>query len=323
MSAPLDPELEVPFGSFRAAFPALTDASLGALRQATAVLDTGAPLRERGIVTRDVTIPRGGDDQIIVSVLEHPRRRVGGPVICHLHGGGMVFGDRWGGVAPLLDWVERDDAVVVTVDYRPAPEHPDPVPVEDCYAGLLWLSDHVDELGVDRDRIVVAGQSAGGGLAAGIALLARDRGGPRLSGQLLLCPMLDDRDTTTSTHQHDGTGGWDRAANLWAWTALLGSRRATADVSPYAAPARTPDHARLPPAYIECGSAELFRDENVAFATELWKAGGQAELHVWAGAFHGFDVAAPEAAVTRAALDARNSWWTRHIRPAVTTSGAV
>ncbi|WP_425551844.1 alpha/beta hydrolase fold domain-containing protein [Herbiconiux moechotypicola] len=122
--------------------------------------------------------------------------------------------------------------------------------------------------------------SAGGGLAAGIALLARDRQGPALLGQLLICPILDDRDSTVSTLQFDGAGTWDRSSNLTGWTALLGSRRGTPEVSIYAAPARATDLTGLPSTYIDCGSAEVFRDEDVAYASSLWAAGVQAELHV-------------------------------------------
>ena len=123
--------------------------------------------------------------------------------------------------------------------------------------------------------------------------------------------MLDDRDKSTSTHQIDGVGVWDRGSNLVGWTALLADRRGTDDVSIYAAPARASDLSGLPPAYIDCGSAEVFRDEDVAYATRLWEAGVQAELHVWAGGFHGFESFAPHAAVSRAAEQARESWLRR------------
>ncbi|WP_343871236.1 alpha/beta hydrolase fold domain-containing protein, partial [Agromyces bracchium] len=143
------------------------------------------------------------------------------------------------------------------------------------------------------------------------ALLARDRGGPALAGQMLICPMLDDRDQTISTRQIDGVGVWDRTSNLTGWNALLGERRGGDDVSPYAAPARATDHTGLPPAFIDCGSAEVFRDEDVAYATSLWAAGVQAELHVWPGGFHGFDMMAPHAAISKAAPEARTNWVAR------------
>jgi acetyl esterase/lipase len=226
----------------------------------------------------------------------------------HIHGCGMIAGNRMVGVGQILPWIVETDAVAISVEYRLAPEFPDPYPVEDCYAGLLWMVEHAADLGIDLDRLVVAGASAGGGLAAGVALLARDRSGPRLAGQVLMCPMLDDRDQTVSTAQFDTEGIWIRSSNLVGWNALLGSRRGTDDVSIYAAPARATDLAGLPSAFIDCGSAELFRDEDIAYATNLWCAGVQVELHVWPGGFHGFDMVAPDTALAKAATSTRNDW---------------
>jgi acetyl esterase/lipase len=200
---------------------------------------------------------------------------------------------------------------VVSVEYRLAPETPHPGPVEDCYAGLAWTAAHAAELGIDPDRIIVGGASAGGGLSAAVALLARDRGGPALAGQLLMCPMLDDRNDTLSSLQMTGLGIWDHAANDLGWTALLGDAKGGPDVSPYAAPARATDLSGLPPAYIDVGSAETFRDEDVAYATRIWQAGGIAELHVWPGGFHGFTVMVPDAAISRAAVAAPGAWLRR------------
>ncbi|MFF5624889.1 alpha/beta hydrolase [Microbacterium sp. NPDC012755] len=268
-------------------------------------------LASRGFVSRDVTIAGHGGDEIVVSVVQKQGRTGVGPGIFHTHGGGMIIGNRWLGVDGFLDWAERFNGVIVTVEYRLAPEFPDPYPVEDCYAGLRWTAEHADELGIDPRRIVIAGGSAGGGLAAGTALLARDRRGPALLGQMLLYPMLDDRDETVSTRQIDGVGLWDRGSNVLGWTALLGDRKGTAEVSIYAAPARATDLAGLPPAFIDCGSAEVFRDEDVAYATRLWEAGVQAELHVWAGGFHAFEAFAPQSAVAQAMLAARDNWMNR------------
>jgi acetyl esterase/lipase len=157
----------------------------------------------------------------------------------------------------------------------------------------------------------VAGGSAGGGLAAAVALLARDRGGPPLLAQLLMCPMLDDRNDTPSAQQMAGLGVWDRTSNETGWTALLGAARGGPDVSPYAAPARATDLSGLPPAFIDVGSAETFRDEAVTYASRIWQAGGVAELHVWPGGFHGFAALAPQAAVSREANNAQRSWLRR------------
>ncbi|MFH9942925.1 alpha/beta hydrolase [Streptomyces murinus] len=233
------------------------------------------------------------------------------PVLYHVHGGGMMAGTDRAGVEVPLDWARELGAVVVSVDYRLAPEHPHPAPVEDVYAGLVWAAAHTAEIGGAPRRIVVAGASAGGGLAAAAALLARDRQGPSLLGQLLMSPMLDDRNDTVSSRQMTDRGLWDRTANETAWTALLGTRRGGPDVSPYAAPARATDLSGLAPAYLDVGSAETFRDETVAHASRLWAAGGRAELHVWPGAFHGFDTLAPEAALSRTARAARLDWLRR------------
>jgi acetyl esterase/lipase len=233
------------------------------------------------------------------------------PVIYHVHGGGMVIGNNRVGVDVPLAWAQALDAVVVSVEYRLAPEHPHPAPVEDVYAGLLWTADHAAEIGADPERIVIAGASAGGGLCAALALLTRDRKGPRPIGQVLMCPMLDDRNDTPSTHQMAGLGVWDRTANETGWTALLGSRRGGPDVPAYAAPARAEDLTGLPPAFLDVGSAETFRDEVVAYASRIWQAGGVAELHVWPGGFHGFDGFAPQAAVSQAARGAHMAWLRR------------
>lgn len=222
-----------------------------------------------------------------------------------------MFGDRFSGMDQAFLWVARYDAVLVTVEYRLAPEHPDPVPREDCYAALVWTAAHAETLGIRPDRLVVAGASSGGGLAAGVALAARDRGGPKLHGQLLDYPMLDDRGVTGSTYDFDGVGVWDRVSNETGWTALLGERRGGPDVSPYAAPARADDLTGLPPAFLTVGEVEIFRDETVAYAAALWRAGVDAELHVVPGGFHALDIFAPHTAAARTMIATRDRWLER------------
>lgn len=230
-------------------------------------------------------------------------------VLYYIHGGGMVMGDHRGrGTGDALTWAAELGLSLVSVDYRLAPENPFPAPVEDCYAGLLWTVEHG---GFDTGRVVVSGVSAGGGLAAATALLARDRGGPALAGQMLLCPMLDDRNESISARQMVGLGIWDQGSNLVGWTAYLGDARGGPDVSPYAAPARANDLSGLPPAYLDVGSAETFRDEDIEYAARIWHAGGQAELHVWPGGFHGFDGFAPDASLSQAAKAQRVPWLRR------------
>ncbi|MEU9117676.1 alpha/beta hydrolase [Streptomyces sp. NPDC048483] len=259
---------------------------------------------------RTVPGPQGAPD--ISLLILRPAGEPGPlPALYMMHGGGMIVGDRRSGALGFLELARELRTVVVSVEYRLAPEDPHPAPVEDCYAGLLWTAAHAADIGVDPGRIVVAGASAGGGLAAAVALMARDRGGPELAGQLLLCPMLDDRNDTPSSYQMAGLGVWDRTANNTGWTALLGEARGGPDVSPYAAPARAEDLSGLPPAFIDVGSAETFRDEDIAYAGRLWQVGGSAELHVWPGGFHGFTGMAPQAALSRDAGAAPLNWLRR------------
>jgi acetyl esterase/lipase len=157
----------------------------------------------------------------------------------------------------------------------------------------------------------VTGSSAGGGLSAALALTVRDKGGPRLLGQLLMCPMLDDRNDSASAMQMDEVEFWDRSHNLFGWRSLLGDVQGGADVPQYAAPARATDLTGLPPAFLDVGSAECLRDEVVAYAARIWQAGGKAELHVWPGGIHAFDREVPEARISKAAVAARHNWLER------------
>ncbi|MFY1828333.1 alpha/beta hydrolase [Myxococcus fulvus] len=248
---------------------------------------------------------------IVCSVISRKGHSVAGPAVYHIHGGGMVMGTRFAGARPLVDWALRHDAVCVSVEYRRAPEHPAPALVEDCYAGLEWMAANAKLLRFNPNQLVIFGGSGGGGLAAGTTLLAQDRQGPRLLGQLLQCPMLDDRNETASAHRYDGVGVWDRTSNLTAWRAVLGDRLGGPDVSPYSAPARASDLSRLPPTFIDVGGAETFRDEAVTYATRILAAGGECELHVWGGAFHGFHDIAPQSALAQACIAARDSWLAR------------
>lgn len=233
------------------------------------------------------------------------------PGVLGIHGGGYVLGTRFFATSELIELAEKYGVVGVAVEYRLAPEHPAPAAAEDCYAVLRWMANHASELGIDPDRLIVSGASAGGGLTAAVALMARDRGGPALAGQLVNAPMIDDRNTTVSSRQYDGLGAWDRNNNHTGWEAMLGDQRGTDNVHHYQAPARAVDLSGLPPAYLEVGSAEVFRDETVDYATRIWANGGEAELHVWSGGYHGFSGFSPDAVVSQAARAARDSWWRR------------
>ncbi|HWH01515.1 MAG TPA: alpha/beta hydrolase, partial [Pilimelia sp.] len=316
---PFDPEIApVVEAVTGAGAPAFTPENLPGMRRAMAAMFPPAAevVGDRPVTVVERTIPGpAGAPDLEITILSPRDLDAPVPGLYNIHGGGMMVGHRNMDNPRLVDLVLQLGVVAVNVEYRLAPEHPHPAPVEDCYAGLVWTARHAAELGVDPARIVVMGGSAGGGLAAGVALLARDRGGPALAGQLLLCPMIDDSNGTVSSHQYAGLGTWTREANLAGWSALLGDAAGTGTAAPYAAPSRATDLANLPHAFIEVGSAEPFRDEDVEYAMRIWASGGSAELHVWSGACHGFDIYAPRSELTRAALATRTSWLRRVLAP--------
>lgn len=236
------------------------------------------------------------------------------PAIYHIHGGGYVMGS-----AKQIEFRHRPMAkalqcVIVSVEYRLAPEHPHPAPVEDCYAGLAWTIANAGALGIDPARIGVMGESAGGGLAAALALLVRDRGELALAFQHLTYPMIDDRTCPGEQHPHTGEFIWTPHNNHFGWAALLGQEPGSADVSPYAAAARAEDLTGLPPAYIMTGSLDLFLEEDIEYARRLLRAGVPTELHVFPGGFHGFD-AFPGSEISEAAQAARMAALKRALTP--------
>ncbi|WP_431929383.1 alpha/beta hydrolase [Nonomuraea jabiensis] len=274
-------------------------AQINAFLAAAAPADTDVVIEDRHVPGPD------GAPDVRVRIYRPAGGGEGLPGLYWIHGGGMIIGTPEIDDAMMIGYVEELGCVAVSVDYRLAPENPHPAPVEDCYAGLVWTAKAAGELGIDPARIVVGGASAGGGLAAATVLLARDRGGPDVAFQLLVCPMLDDRNITPSSHEFTEAVVWDRSANLFGWTALLGDRIGTDDVPPYAAPARATDLAGLPPAFIDVGELEVFRDEDVDYALRLSQAGVSTELHLYPGAFHGFDGMVPDAELSKRARAAR------------------
>ncbi len=282
-----DPEFE----KILPLLPTVTDFSdvekVRAMREANGDL-FARPQDRVDVIMEDRTIPgRTGDPDVPIRIYrskaEAESVRAG---IYEIHGGGFMMGS----IEMMDPWCQRVaakiGAVVVSVEYRLAPEHPFPAGIEDCYAGLVWMAENAAELGVDPARIAIAGQSAGGGLAAGTALMARDRGGPALCFQLLEIPELDDRLDTPSMRAFTDTPLWNRPNAIWSWKHYLGPNH-EGEPSPYAAPARCKDLAGLPPAYVSTMEFDPLRDEGNLYATRLLEAGVSVELHCFPGTFHG------------------------------------
>ncbi len=276
-------ELDSEIGPLLADFPffAIGADNVADIRSVPLVPPT--PLSD-AVERTDHVVP--GDPDVVIRV--HRPRGIEGPLPClySIHGGGYVIGS-FTMDDPRFDvWCPRFACVGVSVEYRLSPETPYPGPLDDCYLGLQWVHDHHEEVGVDPARIGIAGVSAGGGLAAALALVSRDRGEVPVQFQLLDCPMLDDRQITPSS-QLDGLSIWSRESNTFGWRSYLGDIYGTDRVPAYAAPARAEDLAGLPPAYVSVGGADGFRDEDIAYAMRLGQAGVPTELHVFPGAPHG------------------------------------
>ena len=267
-------------------------------KMVTAMLAPLPPVE--GVTSQDEFAPGSkGDPAVRVRVYRSNDQPGKLPALFWIHGGGYVMGDIDQDDRLMQQLVKRIGCVAVSVDYRLAPEHPFPAPVEDCYAGLKWLFAHANELGVEPSRIAIGGASGGGGLAAGLALLVRDRKEVQVAFQLLIYPMIDDRNVSPASYAITDPRVWNRESNRLGWRAYLGRDGGGADVSPYAAAARATDLTNLPPAYIPVGALDLFVDENIEYAQRLIQAGVPAELHVYPGAFHGFDLFAPHARVSK------------------------
>lgn len=261
-----------------------------------------------GLTHREVTIAGYQGDAITLSIWEPADGVKSGAGIYYIHGGGMMIGDRFLGALEYTDWAEDLNAVVVSVEYRLAPEHAYPTQTEDSYAGLVWFAENAASLGVDAANIVVAGASAGGNLAAALALMARDRKGPAIKGQLLEYPMLDDRQTTPSQQGYREVGLWSGTSADSGWAAFLGDLTPGGDVPEYAAPARASDLSGLPTAFIDVGECELFRDEDVDYASRLWAAGVSVELHVTPGIWHAFESFAADHPTSDIIRKRRRDW---------------
>ncbi len=300
----LDPEAVAALANFPFDLGSLSDETLPTLR---ATMAAAPPLPVSGEV--DVTVHDvGGTDGVTVRV--HRPQAAGRdlkPCVYWMHGGGMVLGSAAGDDARFDKWCRQLDIIGVSVEYRLAPETPYPGPMEDSYAGLKWTFENAASLGIDPARIGIGGASAGAGLAAGLALLTRDRGQVPLQFQLLIYPMIDDRQISPSSHWPDPV--WPPSANSYGWGAYLrGQQPGGPDVPIYAAPARATDLAGLPATLISVGAIDGFSDEDIDYALRLRHAGVPVELHVYPGAPHGFDSLLPGMAISRRARRDMEDW---------------
>jgi acetyl esterase/lipase len=267
------------------------------------------------LVTREEMVVAGAnlsDLPVPVRVHAPVDRSVPLPGVVALHGGGYVIGDRTMYDGLFDRWCLDPGMVGVSVGYRRAPETPYPGPLEDCYRALRWTATNAEALGIDPSCIGLYGASAGGGLAAGLTLLARDRGEIDIAFQFLQYPMLDDRQVTPSS-QLDDLAVWSRRSNAFGWEAYLGTLYGGHDIPIYAAPARAADLEGLPPAYICVGTMDGFRDEDIAYAQRLLQAGVPTELHVLPGVPHGFEMMGDSAIARQSALNG-DEWIRRQLR---------
>lgn len=317
MAEPLDirPLLDPEIANLLAASPVDIGAVLGALTNES-IADirvmfgaTPPPPLSETVERTDHELPgRGGATVRVHRPIASVASR---PCVLWMHGGGLVLGDSKMDDARFDNWCNQYGIVGVSVDYRLAPENPYPTPLDDCYAGLEWVHQNATTLGIDTGRIGIGGASAGAGLAAGLGLLARDRAEFAVAFQLLIYPMIDDRQITVSSTWSDPI--WSPGANTFGWTAYLGDKKGTPDVDHYAAPARATNLIGLPPTLVAVGALDGFCDEDIDYALRLRHAGVPVELHVYPGAPHGFDTFGDFTAVSRQANRDMNDWLERQI----------
>lgn len=252
----------------------------------------------RGLACSEQHVPsRNGGPPIRVRIYRPAAAAGPLPVMLYLHGGGYVYGvpEQFG--AAIADFIETEPCIIVAPDYRKAIEAPYPAAFNDCYDTLLWIRDHAASLGGRADGFIVAGHSAGGGLAAAVSLRATDTGDAKIAFQMPLYPMIDDRQGTVSAIDNDAPV-WDEAANRLAWSRYLDG---VETITPYAAASRCTDYTRLPPTITFVGSLEPFRDETKTYVENLRRANIPVAFEIFDGAFHGFDLMVPDAPISRRA----------------------
>lgn len=306
--ADIDPGLRVSARVMRFVSP--PNRSEAALRKRSWFLDLARRMpAPRGLHAEERWVPRPDGTRLRVRL--YRGAAVGGaspgPGVLWLHGGGYVLGSPEQDGSAYRRIIEATGGMVVAPAYRLGPEAPYPAALEDAYTALLWLRDNARDLGAREDQLAVAGNSAGGGLAAALTLLARDRGEVAVAFAMPLYPMIDDRCGTESARENDAPV-WDAVTNRNAWRVYLGPLAGSHDVPAYAAPARLDNAAGLPPAFTYVGDLEPFRDEVIAYVDRLRADGVEVAFEVFPRCYHGFDVVAPRAAVSRRALDAQSRW---------------
>jgi triacylglycerol lipase len=300
----IDPELQAAL----ALFPPLDIAGLG-LENLRAAMDGLAPAADAlacdDILLQRIAVPASPAGPELGIVIHRPVGHTGDlPLYFHIHGGGFVLGSAIMSSPANIALAREVGCIVASVDYRLSPEVTGQQPVEDCYRALCWLVENARSHGIDASRIAIGGESAGGGLAASLALMVRDRGTIALAMQMLICPMLDDR--TQGDHPHCGEFVWTAEANAAAWALRIGNEDVEQDRHGYIAAARADDLQGLAPAYIAIGSLDLFLEEDIAYARRLARVGVPVDLHVYAGGYHGFEMAA-DASITRRTMEDRYS----------------
>ncbi len=299
----LDPELKRPINMMLSQMPPSNFNDLPAARAASkqmmAAMKSQMPVIP-GVTAEDRKIPGPAGAPDVTVRIYRPEKQTGLlPALLWIHGGGYMLGEIDQEDFTAKNYVLAGDCVVVSVEYRLAPENPYPAPLEDCYVALKWLTTHADELLVDRSRIAIGGASAGGGLAAGLALLARDRNEVKIVFQLLIYPMINDCNITPASDALPDTLFWTRENNLMGWRSYLGCKPGGKDISCYAAAFRATNLEGLPAAYITVGDIDLFAQEDVGYARRLIVAGVPTELHVYPGGCHAFDMLVPSADISK------------------------